>query len=377
MALDAPLPRLAKLAIIEGVHVALAGAGLHLPQLTSLCLGDSTEEEVLRCGAMPALARLVSSCWDLEVSDSFAALRHLTHLQLCLPARDAHRKAAWVASVAPSLRSLSINELGGGSNAEWWQHEAAREVAAAGATHVTQLVRLRCCRMLALPQGRWGWLGQPSPVDVACSCLDRHRSNARSFLPPALVANPAAPCRLAVQEFNSTACLQHLPAWPNLQALLLRRTRPSDVLDEHVPLLAAAPRLRRLAFGARNQAGTRPGFWCLAPGWVSRDYRITSEERISAGAMEHARLEVSWKVRQQITSWPGHCSPGVERAAAQHACRGQLDAFPILAAGAAAGAGGVHRGERPLFLTGSEELSCWSSPVQCTVHACNSAERNV
>lgn len=49
------------------------------------------------------------------------------------------------------------------------------------------------------------------------------------------------------QDFNSLACLPHLPAWPNLRELRLS-ARHIVLEREHLPLLAAAPALKRLAF---------------------------------------------------------------------------------------------------------------------------------
>lgn len=141
--LDVPLPSLAALAIYAAFEISLASEGLHLPQLTSLHLPNCDEPEQLRCGAMPALARLVSECSSLAVSNSFAALQHLTHLRLSLPGDGIERTGAWLASVSTTLRSLSL-DVWTGRNGRW-ARAAARAAAAAGLTRITQLVGL-CVR---------------------------------------------------------------------------------------------------------------------------------------------------------------------------------------------------------------------------------------
>ena len=56
---------------------------------------------------------------------------------------------------------------------------------------------------------------------------------------------PCAPH--AVQDFTSTVCIGHLPSWPALEELFLWCMPPTAIQPEHVALLAAATRLRRLA----------------------------------------------------------------------------------------------------------------------------------
>lgn len=113
--LDVPLPRLTELSVGNCDGTSLAGEQLHLPQLISLQLLSSghwvrpgtSELARLRCGAMPLLSRLVCQ-YRVEASDSFAALQHLTHLELALVEGRPDSAKAVVGALPPTVCSLSI-----------------------------------------------------------------------------------------------------------------------------------------------------------------------------------------------------------------------------------------------------------------------------
>ncbi|PRW33299.1 f-box leucine rich repeat [Chlorella sorokiniana] len=185
VALDMPLPGLAELNVSFCHHASLAGERLRLPQLTSLQLLEPRREASVRGGAMPALARLELCSPSLSLSSGLATLASVTELRITVFWESLQRGVDLVASLSPSLRSLSVtcppgyDELG---------QEAAHALAAAGAS---QLARLK---------------------------------------------------------FGSPACLAHLSAWPHLQELFLERVHPTSVTAEQLAQLAAATSLRRLVF---------------------------------------------------------------------------------------------------------------------------------
>lgn len=151
--LGVALPRLAALTCHECGVISLTSEQLHLPQLTSLQFGMSiyTGAARLRCGTMPALVRLHSTCGGLEVCDGFAAVRQLTHLGLRLRGNDdapLEQAAAWLHSLSGSLRSLGLI-LEGFPDEEWAAH-CAEQLAAAGAQQLTELVSW-CFIPLPLP----------------------------------------------------------------------------------------------------------------------------------------------------------------------------------------------------------------------------------
>lgn len=131
VALNLPLPRLAELSVCSlwtCGRVGLAGPDLYLPQLTRLWIEEGPSVR-LRCSAMPALARLTTFS-IIEAVDSSAALQHLTHL--CFSTehpRYLRFMAPMLQGLAPTLRSLELYHV----------HDA-RAAAAAGTSHVTQLV---------------------------------------------------------------------------------------------------------------------------------------------------------------------------------------------------------------------------------------------
>lgn len=145
--LNMPLPGLAELAVHRYSRISLAGQQLHLPQLTSLSLrgGPSATQSALpelalRCGAMPALARLETSSGDcrLVASDSFSVPQHLADLDLTFSSSKAESGVALVRTFATSLRSLKVHvtDLWSDQRAE----QAAQALAGAGTTQLTQLV---------------------------------------------------------------------------------------------------------------------------------------------------------------------------------------------------------------------------------------------
>lgn len=85
--------------------------------------------------------------------------------------------------------------------------------------------------------------GKPAPeLHVSDSHLLLH------ILPPTVTYSSPSDLPPPCQEFNGLACLEHLPAWPSLQELLLPSVHPTNLDAGHLALLAAAPSLRRLAF---------------------------------------------------------------------------------------------------------------------------------
>lgn len=147
--LDMPLPSLATLTIEgrAGGLVCLAGAGLSLPQLTSLLLLQITymEERLvvhLHCSAMPALEHLENGGSLLVARDGFEALQQLTRLQMtCNWGAPEHEiDADLLGSVAGSLRSLSLDTVGGIE----LERQALRMAAAAELERLTQLVGFIC-----------------------------------------------------------------------------------------------------------------------------------------------------------------------------------------------------------------------------------------
>jgi len=78
-----------------------------------------------------------------------------------------------------------------------------------------------------------------------CGCFQSAMHGCSCLLPPSLrvaVPNPpTAPAPLELQECNSPIFVEHLPAWPNLQILLLRTVRPTAIGAQQLALLAAAP----------------------------------------------------------------------------------------------------------------------------------------
>lgn len=134
--LDLPLPSLADLTISDCELVSLEGERtLCLPQLTSLQLHNASRRASLRCNAMPALARL-SCSGHLRASDSFSALRRLTHLHLSI--YEGRRTGEQlVAGVAPFLHSMTVQLP---PRSEWLAEQAAQALATAGASQLTRLV---------------------------------------------------------------------------------------------------------------------------------------------------------------------------------------------------------------------------------------------
>lgn len=184
----------------------------------------------------------------------------------------------------------------------------------------------QCCgstRMLVLHHRLCSsWCAAQPPAVCAFQILPRSSDcYPRSALPPLAL--------LALQEFDSTACLEHLPAWPDLQALLLYDVQPSDILDEHVPLLAAAPHLRRLAFCYRVQPSVKSG--------ASQAAERAQEDRLKVRLARGARCPAMppW---QEVRGWDA-------RRGARHTCGGQrVCCLLCLAAGPAAGAWRVRGG---------------------------------
>lgn len=114
-----------------------------------------------------------------------------------------------------------------------------------------------------------------------CGCFQSAMHGCSCLLPPSLrvaVPNPpTAPAPLELQECNSPIFVEHLPAWPNLQILLLRTVRPTAIGAQQLALLAAAPGLRRLAFNR----------------WVG--HFANSDEQEAAGCADLQRMEVRWE----------------------------------------------------------------------------------
>ncbi len=150
-----PLPRLADLAINQCNGAYLDWQGLCLPQLTSLQLPTQGSPTLFRgfsppsrpagavhmwCHAFPALARLTRGTCTLSVADSFAALKHLTQLQLRYE-RLTHLEGdtALLCAAAASLRRLGI-EIVPKLN-EQLAGRAGEVAATAGLERLTRLVR--------------------------------------------------------------------------------------------------------------------------------------------------------------------------------------------------------------------------------------------
>lgn len=168
--LDSPLPSLAALTIVGCSDVGLEGERLWLPQLTRLQLAAGIDTPV-RCGAMPALAQLISH-EPLHVTDSFAALQHLTYLDV--PLLQSTHNMALASTMSSSLRSLYV-EWDAPSDSES-ARQFAQALAAAASSQLTCLVR--CCRVnvICFCGGPFGvdWfprLLQPCPARWSQPCM--------------------------------------------------------------------------------------------------------------------------------------------------------------------------------------------------------------
>ncbi|KAL4458187.1 hypothetical protein ABPG75_013052 [Micractinium tetrahymenae] len=183
--LDAALPSLASLTLHDtNSSVKLAGAALHLPQLTWLRL-RSMDTVRMRCSALPALARLQISSGVGIKADGFSCLQQLTHLT--------------IDGGSPLVKSAA-NLLKDGTPAS-----------------------LRSLRTIGYP--RWN---------------DRLQRLAAEAM--------AAATQLTRLEVNGMQCLDHLAAWPHLRELLLDSVYPTNIGGDQLALLSTAPNVQALKF---------------------------------------------------------------------------------------------------------------------------------
>lgn len=146
---ETALRSLRQLSINACGWLAMHDQRLHLPQLTNLQLELARLRAPLRCAAMPALARLqIVECGYLDefnggpqvaaIGTDDTALQQLTHLDLYSADESAEADSIeLLAGAARALRSLQFSAWG-----DEVAQQAARTLAAAGASQLTRLVRL-------------------------------------------------------------------------------------------------------------------------------------------------------------------------------------------------------------------------------------------
>ncbi|PRW33212.1 toll-like receptor 3 [Chlorella sorokiniana] len=288
--LNMPLPGLAELSLQWCSRIRLTGEGLHLPQLTSLEISappglPRAREVLLRCSAMPALARLSTHTSRVGASDSFSALQRLTRLEFAFADGQLEGQAAQglAAAGATQLTQLECNSVAFLSHLPAWPHLQGLLLAEVRPTtitaeHVALLAAAPSLRRLTLKCKPYYALRPTQQAE------DDRMQELQQALPRCVVEDRGLVwqtcqglmlrCHLVCKAWRHALDAQR---WP-LRQLELSATNPADVPQAAPWVQSLRPGVQRLVIELGGDDGEQP-----LESWAA-------EEAVPAAAAVHGAL---------------------------------------------------------------------------------------